>query len=135
MGVRGMRRAGLWAVLSLGVSLHQVALADAIEIPDDVRCIFVGLQAVQSTDPAVQQSAVVVAMYFLGRLESIAPQANLEELLMKESVSMSKPTVFQAEAARCSLALKDKGKLMQEVGNHLLLRGREMLDKPASPLP
>ena len=130
-----MRTAGLWVFLLCGVSLHQAVLADASEITDHVRCIDVGLGASQSTDPARQQGAVVVAMYFLGRLESLIPQANLEDLLIKESPAMSKPSVFQAEATRCGLTLKDKGRMMQQVGNRMLLRDKETLENQASPLP
>lgn len=130
-----MRTAGLWVLLLWGVSLHQAALADTSEITDDVRCIYVGLEAAQSTDPAKQESAVVVAMYFLGRLDSLMPQANLEDLLIKESPAMSKPSVFDAEATRCGLTLKVKGRMMQQVGNRLLLRDRETLENRASPLP
>jgi len=130
-----MRTAGLWVLLLWGISLHQAALADASEITDDVRCIYVGLEAAQSTDPARQESAVFVAMYFLGRLESLIPQANLEDLLIKESPAMNKPSVFEAEATRCGLTLKDKGRMMQQLGNRMMLRDRETLEKQGSPLP
>ncbi len=130
-----MRKIGLLLVLLLGVSLHRAALADDSEVADDVRCIYVGVQAVQSDDPAVQQSAIVVSMYFLGRLEVIAPHADLEELLFKESPMMSKPSVFQAQASRCGLMLKEKGKMMQQVGTHLVLRRADATGKKDSDLP
>jgi hypothetical protein len=130
-----MRTVGLWLLLLCGISLHQAALADASEVTDVVRCIFVGLEAAQSPDPARQQGAVVVAMYFLGRLDSLMPQANLEDLLNKESAAMNKPSVFQAEANRCGLTLKEKGRMMQQVGNRLMLRDEETQQNPSSPLP
>jgi hypothetical protein len=130
-----MRRFGLLLALLCGVSLGRAAPADESEIIDDVRCIYVGIQAVQSDDPAVQQSAIVVSMYFLGRLEVIAPHADLEELLFKESPAMSKTSVFKTEASRCSLTMKDKGKLMQQVGTHLVLRHRDPAEPKSSDLP
>ncbi len=134
-----MRRAGLLVVLLLGVSLHRAAYAEDMqntkEITDDVRCIVVGLQAAQTTDPARQQSAAMVAMYFLGRLDAIAPQAHLEELMMSESASMHEPAVLQAEATRCGKTLVDKSTMMRRVGNQLMQPGKEMPEKEASPLP
>ena len=47
-----MRTAGLWVFLIWGILLHHAALADASEIANVVRCIYVGLEAAQSTDPA-----------------------------------------------------------------------------------
>lgn len=130
-----MRTTGFWMLLLWSVSLHQTALADASEVTDVVRCIYVGLEAAQSTDPGTQQGAVVVAMYFLGRLDSLDPQANLEDLLTKESPAMNKASVFESEATRCGLTMKAKGRMMQQIGNRLILRDKETQEKQASPLP
>jgi len=134
-----MQRFGLLLALILlpllGVSRYRTAFAGDNEIADDVRCIYVGVQASQSADPARQWSAVAAAMYYLGRLDAIAPQSDLLALLLKESASMSKASVFQSEASRCGLALTEKGKMIQQVGTELLLRGREKPEKEASPLP
>ncbi|MGA2778859.1 MAG: hypothetical protein ABSF94_14990 [Steroidobacteraceae bacterium] len=130
-----MLKAGLCLVLVLSLSLAKTTRADDVEIANDVRCILVGLQVVQSPDPAQQQGAVVMTMYFLGRLQAITPHAELEDQLSEQLVYMSKAAAFQAEAARCGQALKQQGVLVQQVGNRILLPNRNPADKSPSPLP
>lgn len=130
-----MQRAGLLLFLVMAASPNRLALAGESEITSDVRCVIVGMEAAQTSDSAKQQTAMAVTMYFLGQLNVIAPQADLDDLMSKQLTYLTTPLVLQAEATRCGQVLVTKAQLLQQIGTHLIPRIKELLEKQAAPLP
>ena len=61
---------------------------------------------------------MMLAVYYLGRLDSGAPDAEVEGLIEKEAREMTEAE-FRANAVRCGKALTLKGQEIQKIGADL----------------
>jgi hypothetical protein len=97
----------------------------------DIRCVIIGMQMGNLPEISQRSAGSMMLMYYLGRLEIIAPELNVEESIVKELALMS-PTDYQADSARCRKALSDKAHAVVLIGEHLVRRGSHPYDKQSS---
>jgi len=106
--------------------------AHALEAPPstDIHCLIVGSLLSNSTDTAQRAAGSILVMYYVGRLEAFSAQ-EIEDAMISESFAMP-PSMYQSEAMRCGKTLQEKGQMMQQIGQNLVRRGKEMDQKNAS---
>jgi hypothetical protein len=95
------------------------ALAQDADTVADVRCVAVGIRSAELPDSREKSTGLLMALYFIGRLDGRDPKLDLEALL---TAQLSKMTAadFTAEAARCGNSLAAKGAQITHVGQDLL---------------
>lgn len=82
----------------------------------DVACVVVGLRMVQMTAPQQRAAGMILAAYYLGRLDvEFQRYANIEGLIEQEAGRMTS-VEFRADAIRCGEALQNKGAEIQRIG-------------------
>ena len=106
----------LVAALTL-VPLH--AMAQDADTVADVRCVAVGIRSAELPDSRQKSTGLLMALYFIGRLDGRDPKLDLETLL-SEQLSKMTAADFTAEAARCGSSLASKGAQITHVGQDLL---------------
>jgi len=117
------------------IGMYSTACADETETAGDARCFIVGIQMSRAADASQQNAGLLLALYYLGRLDGMVPKVDLEELLAKETPAMAELAEFKKEAVRCGKALSEKGVAIQQIGQHLTLRGQKMLEKEKATSP
>jgi hypothetical protein len=116
--VLSWRRAGILAAVGIVIGLCQVVFASDRQAPTDVRCVVVGLRMVEMTAPQARAAGMMLSVYYLGRLDSRVPDAEVEGLIEKEAREMTEAQ-FRANAVRCGKALTLKGREIQKIGADL----------------
>lgn len=91
-------------------SLNQATIAD-------VRCIVVG--TVMGSQESNAQSAAVLALYFLGRIDGRETSAFDLAKAMVTQMSLMTATDFSAEGKRCGKELEGRGLYLADVGHKL----------------
>jgi hypothetical protein len=106
--------------------------AHALEAPPstDIHCLIVGSLWSNSADTTQRAAGSILVMYYVGRLESFSAQ-EIEDAMVSEAFAMP-PPMYQSEAMRCGKTLQEKGQMMQQIGQNLYRRGKEMGQKNAS---
>lgn len=107
----------------LAIGLCSKAHASDRQTVADVRCVVVGLRMVQMTMPQQRAAGMMVAMYYLGRLDGRTPHPDIEQLIEREIDEMN-PAEFRANASRCGKALALKGKEIRKIGGDLVRKGQ-----------
>src|SRR5664279_2284645 len=118
----------LWLVLS-GLILLNSADAMADEATDDLRCYVVSVQMLSTTNTAVQMAAMMAHGYWLGKVDGLIPQQELEDRVIAEFSNLSNPDVFKAEATRCGLEMMARGKAEADMGKDMTARGQKMMEQ------
>ena len=106
--------------LTLLVSASSSVMADESLSPAtiaDVRCIIVG--SVMGSQEANAQSAAVLALYFLGRIDGRETSAFDLSKAMVAQMSLMSATDFSAEGKRCGKELEGRGLYLADVGHKL----------------
>jgi hypothetical protein len=95
------------------------AMAQDADTVADVRCVAVGIRSAELPDSRQKSTGLLMALYFIGRLDGRDPKLDLEALL---AAQLSKMTAadFTAEATRCGNSLATKGAQITRVGQDLL---------------
>lgn len=115
-----MARIFYLALASLFVGVSQSANADdplSQATIADVRCIIVG--SVMGSQAANAQSAAVLALYFLGRIDGRETSAFDLSKAMIAQMGLMSATDFSAEGKRCGKELEGRGLYLAEVGHKL----------------
>ncbi len=100
-------------------SVHaSAARADEADLKPTIHCMIVGFSMLQMQDADQKRNGLVVAMYFFGKLDGLAPNADLQNLFATESAALA-PESLKTEAARCGRELMQRGAVMQQVGKNL----------------
>jgi hypothetical protein len=73
---------------------------------------------VQTAAPQQRTAALMLAAYYLGRLDNRAPDAEVERLIEREAEKMTEAE-YRAGATRCGKALTLKGQEIQKIGADL----------------
>ena len=109
------------ALLCLVLASWPLAKAGAAdrETLADVRCVLVAMRMVTTQAPQQRAAGMMVAMYYLGRLDGHAPGADIERLI-KAEVWKSTSAELKADAVRCGQALQRKGHELQKIGAQLV---------------
>src|ERR1700749_4693838 len=107
-----MTTARLTLLLSLILTVLAAAQARAEKAPppDDVRCLIVAMQFASSTESEQKAGGNVLAMYYMGRLDSYPARA-IEDAITKEFPRLN-AELFKSEASRCGKALMEKGQIL-----------------------
>lgn len=104
------------AALTLGPLRAMAQDADTVA---DVRCVAVGIRSAELPDSRQKSTGLLMALYFIGRLDGRDPKLDLETLLAEQLAKMTAAD-FTAEAARCGNSLATKGAQITHVGQDLL---------------
>lgn len=115
-----VRKAGaaILAGVAMFVCANGAARATDREVVADVKCVVVGLRMMQMTAQQQQGAGTMVALYYLGRLDSRVPDAEADGLIESEAEKMA-AAEFRANAVRCGKGLALRGKEIQKVGADL----------------
>ena len=82
----------------------------------DVACVVVGLRMAKMTTPQQRAAGMILAAYYLGRLDvEFQRYANIEGLIEQEAGRMTLAE-FRTDAIRCGKALQQKGVEIQRIG-------------------
>lgn len=73
---------------------------------------------VQMAAPQQRTAALMLTAYYLGRLDSRAPDAEVERLIEREAEKMTEAE-YRAGTTRCGKALTLKGQEIQKIGADL----------------
>jgi hypothetical protein len=95
----------------------------------DVRCLIVGLSMGSVPGAAPRTAGVMIAMYYLGRLDARSPKPDLEALLGEE-VEKITPNDLKSESVRCGTEFKSKGNQLAKIGRrHMEREQKQKLEK------
>jgi hypothetical protein len=122
-------RRGLVCVFAL--MLFTNTHAQDAETASDARCLLIGIQMSRSSDATEQASGTLVAMYYLGRVDRVVLERNLEAVIAN-TVSQMVASEFHKEATKCGKSLVEKGKLLQRIGGNLTFQAPSRDKSPNS---
>lgn len=108
----------LFACLGFGCSLLAVAQAPDDPAVSDARCVVVAMHMATLNAPQQQRTGVMLAIYYLGRLDGRSPQEDTERLIEKEAGKMT-PAELRSDAVLCEKVLSAKGQEMTRIGANL----------------
>jgi hypothetical protein len=97
----------------------------------DVRCVAVAFRISELPAPVQKSSGLLMAVYYLGRLDGRAPERDIEDLIFEQITKMTNED-YRAEAVRCGNTLTEKGRKITQMGENLSRRGQQ-LQKPPAP--
>jgi hypothetical protein len=117
------RVAAILAAVGMLIGACETVCASDRQVVADVRCVVVGLRMVQMA-PQQRTAALMLAAYYLGRLDSRVSDSEVEELIEQEAEKMS-AAEFRAGATRCGKALTIKGEEIREVGAYLSRKAQQ----------
>lgn len=117
---REMTRSAVTILVGIALSLGLCgrAYASGQQWIGDVDCVVVGLRMVQMTEPQQRTTGLLLATYYLGRLDERLPDADSERLIESEAGKMT-VAEFRANATRCGEALTLKGRELQKLAADL----------------
>lgn len=121
MKSRGIVRAIICAALASGLLVKAYATDRQSSV--DVRCILVAMHMASSGVPVQRGAAMMVAMYYFGRLDDRSPHADIEQLIETEAGKMTLAEL-RASAARCGKALEEKSHEFARIGADLARKGQ-----------
>jgi hypothetical protein len=101
----------LFACLGFGCSLLAAAQAPDDQAVSDARCVVVAMHMATLNAPQQRSTGVMLAIYYLGRLDGRSPQANTEKLIEAEAGKMT-PADLRSDAVQCGKVLTAKGQEM-----------------------
>lgn len=99
---------GIFVFIVLITSPNLRAYAADREELADVRCVVVAMHMATLSNPQQRSAGVMIATYYLGRLDGRASQMDVE-LLIEEEANKMTPADLRSDAVRCGSALKKKG--------------------------
>lgn len=110
------------AAITVGVAIlvssGEGARASDEQSLSDVRCVVVGLRMIQANDEQQSAAGMMLAAYYLGRLDGRSRDGDSERLIKSEAQKMTLAE-FRFNATRCGKALEVKGKQIQRAGTYL----------------
>jgi hypothetical protein len=95
------------------------AMAQDADTVADVRCVAVGIRYAELPDSREKSTGLLMALYFIGRLDGRDPKLDLQALLAQQLSKMTAAD-FAAEATRCGNSLTTKGAQITRLGQDLL---------------
>lgn len=105
----------LFIVLPFLLANDSNGYAADLQANEDVRCMLVGLRMMTLSTPQQRADGAMLAIYYFGRLDGHAPQANVEQLLENEAKKLTMAQL-RMDAARCGRTLAEKGRELQRIG-------------------
>lgn len=108
----------LFACLGFGCSLLGAAAVPDDQAVSDARCVVVAMHMATLNAPQQRSTGVMLAIYYLGRLDGRSPQADTEKLIEAEAGKMT-PAELRSDAVQCGKVLTAKGQEMTRIGADL----------------
>jgi hypothetical protein len=105
-------------LVALGCTSAPTRAQDATTTAD-VRCIIVGMRLAESVNCPQQSRGILLAWYYIGRLDGREPKSDIESLLLAVTAKMS-DSDYVSEQDRCEAALADNGKQIIRIGQRLV---------------
>jgi hypothetical protein len=122
------RSVGVWvaSILCIALACGSFLRADATDrrALSDARCVVVGLRLAEKGAPDQRVAGTMLAVYYLGRLDSQAAGADVEALIAREAEKMT-PLDLRANSVRCGKAIAAKGQEIQNIGADLSHKAQE----------
>jgi hypothetical protein len=118
-----------------GMALLAVIVAPAISLAAsqediaDVRCLAVAFRISQLPAAEQKSGGVLMAIYYLGRLDGRAPDRDIEELIIDQITKMTNDD-YRTEAVRCGNSLTEKGRKITQLGEDLSRREKQLQQPP-----
>ena len=81
----------------------------------DLRCLVVSLALSGSDNATLSGSGLMSSLYYLGKVDSALPGADLGSMLRKEAANISQQEE-RALLRRCGTELKQRGEYLQAIG-------------------
>lgn len=109
------------SVALLGAALTLMSLPVMAQDADnvaDIRCVVVGIRSAALPDSHQKSAGLLMALYFIGKLDGRDPNIDLEARLSEQLAKMTAAD-FTTEAARCGNSLSTKGAQITHVGQDL----------------
>lgn len=119
------------SIILIFAGLFSVAYALDAPPSADIRCLIVGSVMSGSADATQRTAGNMLAIYSIGRLNAFSAQ-EIEDAMVGESATIT-PAQIQTETARCGADLQEKGRMMQEIGQNIVRRSKEMNKHNTSP--
>jgi hypothetical protein len=115
-----VRKAGAAVLTGVAMSIAMSGAARATDrrVVADVKCVVVGLRMMQMTAQQQQGAGTMVALYYLGRLDSRVPDSEADGLIESEAEKMD-AVDFRANAVRCGKGLALRGREIQKISADL----------------
>jgi hypothetical protein len=109
-----------WLSLALLVMAtpSPVVLAQTPDTTSDVRCVAVGLRFAELPDSPQKSTGLLMALYYIGRLDGRDPNLDLKVLLAAQLAKMTAAD-FSQEGVRCGSILSSKGAELTHTGQDL----------------
>lgn len=116
-------RAAILAGVAMFIGVSGAVRAADQQVVADVRCVVVGLRMMQMTAPQQQGAGTMIALYYLGRLDSRVPDAEADGLIESEAEKMA-AAEFRANAVLCGKGFALRGKEVQKISADLSRKTR-----------
>ncbi len=114
---------GILAFIVLATSsIARVRAADRAVLAD-ASCVVVAMHMATLNNPQQRSTGVMLAIYYLGRLDGHSLGADTERLIEEEAGKMT-PAELRSDALRCGKALASKGQEMARIGAALVRKGQ-----------
>jgi hypothetical protein len=94
------------------------AKADDAPTTADLHCLIIGMRLSGSPEAPQRQAGFIETLYYLGRVDVHAPNANLLSLVSTE-IGKMKTADLVAESKRCGQFLQVRGQALQDLGKAL----------------
>lgn len=111
----------LVALFGSSEAIAQDRAAQNVQTVEDLRCLAAVSETAGAMEKLVPGSANIALMYYLGRLDGRDPDLDIENALAALYPTMT-PKDVGSEDVRCGQALSQRGKVMKEIGEHLMER-------------
>jgi hypothetical protein len=98
---------------------------------DDLRCLIASLQMAASDVPQAKAAGLSASFYWMGRVDARVADSELEERMMVEIAGL-KAEELRSEGLRCAQALIQRGHVMQNIGDDIQRRAKELLQQQES---
>lgn len=112
----------VWRYTVVGFALSFLLSGSALtksEMPSsDIRCLIAAIQISQSSDSKAKEAGTVMAVYYLGRLDGAANDADLEKRLPEEARKET-PSSIRNDIVACDNFLAERGKALVDIGAKL----------------
>ena len=108
----------VFASVVLTSSLLTAAHASGRSTASDARCVVVAMHMATLNSPQQRSTGVMLAIYYLGRLDGRSSGEDTERLIEDEARKMT-PAELRSDAVRCGKVLTRKGREMMRIGADL----------------
>jgi hypothetical protein len=116
-------------VMLMALASPAKLLAQRPEDTADIRCVAVALKMTEMPSTEQKSAGLMMAVFYLGRLDGRVPNLDIEKLIVEQVGKMSNAD-YSSEAIRCGKSLSEKGQKITQIGQKLSQLGRPLQQTP-----